>query len=77
MKNFEIVDIVKKIVIFICVSIAMLALILLFATMFGPSSPFILSYGENMITILIWTFFAIIAKYTGDIAIVVLKSKRE
>jgi hypothetical protein len=36
-----------------------------------------LSFGNNMITILIWTFFAIIAKYTGDIAIVVLKSKRE
>ena len=75
MDNIAIVDIIKKLVIFICVSISLIILIILFSAMFGLYSPITMSIGESFVTILMFLLIAIIAKYTGEIVIVVLKSK--
>ena len=77
MENIEIVDIIKKFVIFICVSISLIISITLISALFGPLSPIILSFDDYIVIILVMVLIAVIAKYLGDIAIVALKSKRE
>ena len=77
MENVAKIDIVKKFVIFICVSIAVIVLMSFFSSIFGVSSEFIFSYGDYFIIILLMVLIAVVAKYLGDIAIVALKSKRE
>jgi len=77
MKNIAIVDIIKKLIIFICILIALILLIVFFSAMFGLYSPIDMNIGEFFVTILMFLLIAVIAKYTGEIVIVVLKSKRE
>ena len=77
MESFVKIDILKKFVIFICLSISLVLLLIIFSILFGPYSPLIMSIDDYFVMILVLMLVAVIAKYLGEIAIVVLKSKRE
>ena len=77
MEKIAKVDIIKKFVIFICISISLITLMTIFSILFGPYYPLILTIDDLIGTILFSLLIAVIAKYIGEIAIVVLKSKRE
>ncbi|MHA1255197.1 MAG: hypothetical protein ACTSPS_06300 [Promethearchaeota archaeon] len=77
MENIAIIDIIKKFVIFICISISVIILMLVISAIFGLSYLFIMSLDVYFIMILTMVLIAVVAKYLGDIAIVALKSKRE
>lgn len=77
MENIAVVDIIKKFVIFICLSISLVILLIIFSILFGPYSPLIMSIDDYFVMIIVLMLVAVIAKYIGEIAIVVLKSKRE
>jgi len=77
MESFVKVDILKKFVIFICLSISLVILLIIFSILFGPYSPLIMSIDDYFVMIIVLMLVAVIAKYLGEIAIVVLKSKRE
>ena len=77
MDKITIIDIIKKFVIFICVSMSIINFMALFSAIYGPSSPSTISFGDYISLILTTVLIAVVAKYLGDIVIVVLKSKRE
>ena len=77
MEKIAIVDIIKKFVIFICLSVSLVILLILFSILFGPYSPLIMSIDDFIMMIIGLMLVAVIAKYIGEIVIVVLKSKRE
>ena len=77
MEKTAIIDIIKKIVIFICILISGFLLLILISAIYGPYTP----YMEVLLTFpgLILTLFliAVSAKYIGDIVIVALTPDRE
>ena len=80
MNNFDIIDIIKKALIFICLLIFGILLLVLVTSMFNPL--YFISMGVeviySMITMMIiLLILATTVKYIGEIVIVVLKSKRE
>ena len=77
MDYIAIIDIIKKFVIFICVSLSVITFMALFSAMYGPDSPSTMSFNDYISTILTMALIAIVAKYIGDIVIAALKSKRE
>ena len=80
MKNFDIIDIIKKFLIFICLLIFGILLSVLVSVMFNPYSPIMLSieFFFNILNMLIiMLILALVVKYIGEIVIVALKSKRE
>jgi hypothetical protein len=77
MEKITIIEIIKKIVLFICVSIAVITFMSLFSAMFGSSSPSTMTFDDYIFIILVMVLIGVVAKYLGDIVIVVLKSKRE
>ena len=78
MEKIAIVDIIKKFVIFICVSISLINLITIFSSLFGPYNPLLIASIPDLISMILFLLLiAVIAKYIGEIAIIVLKSKRE
>ncbi len=80
MKNFDIIDIIKKFLIFICLLIVGILLLVLVSAMFNPYGPIMMSiefFYATLNMLIIMLIFAIIAKYIGEIVIVALKSKRE
>ena len=78
MEKIAIVDIIKKFVIFICVSISLINLMTIFSIFFGPYSPLLIMSIDDLISMILFLLLiAVITKYIGEIVIVVLKSKRE
>jgi len=80
MNNFDIIDIIKKALIFICLLIFGILLLVLVNGMFNPYSYLFMSIEivyaiiSMMVVLLI---LALIVKYIGEIVIVALKSSRE
>jgi len=80
MKIFDIIDIIKKSLIFVCLLIFGILLLVLVNGMFNPYSYLYMSIEvvfamiSMMVVLLI---LALIVKYIGDIVIVALKSNRE
>jgi len=80
MNNFDIVDIIKKALIFICLLIFGILLLVLVTSMFNPYYFLYMSVEVvySMITMMIiFLILATTVKYIGEIVIVALKSKRE
>jgi len=78
MEKIAIVDIIKKFVIFICLSISLINIMTIVSIFFGPYSPTLIMSITNLITMIpVLLLIALTTKYIGEIVIVVLKSKRE
>lgn len=77
MDKIAIIDIIKKFVIFICVSMSIINFMALFSTLYSPYSPSTMGFDDYISIILTTVLIAVVAKYLGDITIVVLKSKRK
>jgi len=80
MENFDIIDIIKKALIFICLLVFGILLLVLVTGMFNPLYYLYMSVevAFSMITMMIiLLILATTVKYIGEIVIVVLKSKRE